>query len=88
MNFIQDIIIRGGENLFPVQIEDAMSAHADILEAAAVAVPDEQYGEVVGAFVVRRQGSKLAEQDVRESVTSVMNPQVSYYNTALIFSIC
>lgn len=72
----QDIIIRGGENLFPVEIENALLSNTDILEAAAVAIPDERYGEVVGTFIVRRSGSKLTEKAVRESVTSVMNPQV------------
>ncbi|OCB89127.1 acetyl-CoA synthetase-like protein [Sanghuangporus baumii] len=47
----KDIIIRGGENLFPVQIENRMTFHPAIREAAAVSVPDRKYGEVVGAWI-------------------------------------
>src|ERR1700761_9069413 len=54
---IKDIIIRGGENLFPVQIENVLTAHPAVLEAAAVSVPDTQYGEVVGAWIVPAPGS-------------------------------
>ncbi|KAF8634847.1 hypothetical protein AX17_004095 [Amanita inopinata Kibby_2008] len=75
---IKDIIIRGGENLFPVQIENALTDHDGILEAAAIAVPDEKYGEVVGAWIVRRPGqagSELTREEVRRAVTDRMNPQ-------------
>ncbi|KAJ2918969.1 hypothetical protein MD484_g1453, partial [Candolleomyces efflorescens] len=48
---VKDIIIRGGENLFPVQIENTLTAHHSIREAAVVAVPDPKYGEVVGAWI-------------------------------------
>ncbi|PFH46339.1 hypothetical protein AMATHDRAFT_77711 [Amanita thiersii Skay4041] len=75
---IKDIIIRGGENLFPVQIENALTTDEGILEAAAVAVPDEKYGEVVGAWIVRRPGaagSALTREEVRQAVTARMNPQ-------------
>ncbi|OSX63486.1 hypothetical protein POSPLADRAFT_1180411 [Postia placenta MAD-698-R-SB12] len=74
---IKDIIIRGGENLFPVQIENVLTAHPAIREAAAVAVPDERYGEVVGAWVVREPTalSTLTREDVRALVADNMNPQ-------------
>ncbi|KAF9482709.1 acetyl-CoA synthetase-like protein [Pholiota conissans] len=72
---IKDLIIRGGENLFPVQIENAMTAHHEIREAAAVAVPDDIYGEVVGAWIVREPHTQITREQVRESVASVMNPQ-------------
>ncbi|KAF8627090.1 hypothetical protein AX15_004549 [Amanita polypyramis BW_CC] len=74
----KDIIIRGGENLFPVQIENALTAEDGILEAAAVAVPDDHFGEVVGAWIVRRPGKKgstLTREDVRRAVSQRMNPQ-------------
>ncbi|KAF8999106.1 acetyl-CoA synthetase-like protein [Cyathus striatus] len=71
----KDIIIRGGENLFPVQIENALTAHPEIREAAAVAVRDSKYGEVVGAWIVRETGSKISREEVRRSVSETMNPQ-------------
>ncbi|GLB39151.1 putative AMP-binding enzyme C-terminal domain [Lyophyllum shimeji] len=72
---IKDIIIRGGENLFPVQIENALTAQESILEAAAVAVPDEKYGEVVGAWIARRPDTSVSREGIREAVAKDMNPQ-------------
>jgi len=77
---IKDIIIRGGENLFPVQIENVLTAEEGVLEAAAVAVPDDKYGEVVGAWIVRRSGNAgdaLTREAVRRAVTERMNPQTA-----------
>ena len=74
---MQDIIIRGGENLFPVQIENVLATHPAISEAASVAVPDPVLGEVVGAWIVREDNAQhFAREDVREFVARGMNPQV------------
>ena len=48
---IKDMIIRGGENIYPREIEDALFAHPAVTEAVVVGVPDETWGEVVSAFV-------------------------------------
>ncbi|KAF8331382.1 acyl-CoA synthetase [Cantharellus anzutake] len=78
---MKDIIIRGGENLFPVQIENVLTAHPAIKEAAAVSVPDQKYGEVVGVWIVREQRSihpatpELTNKDVISIVKQAMNPQ-------------
>ncbi|KII91201.1 hypothetical protein PLICRDRAFT_173092 [Plicaturopsis crispa FD-325 SS-3] len=74
---IKDIIIRGGENLFPVQIEDALTSDAAVLEGAAVAVPDAHYGEVVGAWIVRNPSHSppATKESVRKHVAASMNPQ-------------
>ncbi|KAG6865443.1 hypothetical protein C0991_002519 [Blastosporella zonata] len=71
----KDIIIRGGENLFPVQIENALMAQDEIEEAAVVSVPDEKYGEVVGAWIARRPGTSASRESIRAAVTKSMNPQ-------------
>ncbi|KAJ8517813.1 hypothetical protein ONZ45_g5063 [Pleurotus djamor] len=72
----KDIIIRGGENLFPVQIENTLTENPSIREAAVVSVPDPKYGEVVGAFILREPGHpQLTLNDVRETVAQNMNPQ-------------
>ncbi|KAL5498673.1 hypothetical protein ACEPAH_2028 [Sanghuangporus vaninii] len=73
----KDIIIRGGENLFPVQIENRMTFHPAIREAAAVSVPDRMYGEVVGAWIVREEGTQISREAVRKWVAEGMNPQES-----------
>ena len=54
-----------------------MTALPDVREAAAVAVPDDIYGEVVGAWVVREPHTSLTREQLRESVAAAMNPQVS-----------
>ena len=76
MHGYDEIIIHSPQNLFPVQIEDAMTRHPAILEAAAVAVPDAHFGEVVGAWVVRQPNGIISREDVRRSVSDNMNPQV------------
>ncbi|TDL24641.1 acetyl-CoA synthetase-like protein [Rickenella mellea] len=77
---MKDIVIRGGENLFPVQIENRLTFHPAISEAAVIAVPDPKYGEVVGAWIVRQNSadaaiSPLTREDVRVWVAEGMNPQ-------------
>ncbi|KAL2848890.1 acetyl-CoA synthetase-like protein [Aspergillus pseudoustus] len=66
---IKDIIIRGGENIFPREIEELLMAHPSIVEASVVGVKDEKYGEVVGCFLKRAErASKLEDQAVRSHV--------------------
>lgn len=73
---VKDLIIRGGENLFPVQIENILTEHPAIREAAVIAVPDPKYGETVGAWIVREPGAPvLSRKEVRELVRKNMNPQ-------------
>ncbi|KAF7972146.1 hypothetical protein HWV62_18788 [Athelia sp. TMB] len=59
-------------------LKNAMTRHQGILEAAAIAVPDEHYGEVVGAWIVRRDSGDVAaitKDEVRSFVSREMNPQ-------------
>ena len=53
---IKDLIIRGGENIHPLEVENCLLAHPAVKEVSVVGVPDEKYGEVVGAFVVLSLG--------------------------------
>lgn len=59
-----DMIISGGENIYPAEIEAALYRNAKILEAAAIGVPDDDYGEVVKAVVVLREGKEATEDEV------------------------
>lgn len=62
-----------------MQIENVLTAHPGIVEAAAVAVPDARYGELVGAWIVRHPNEhSLSREEVRRTVALNMNPQVSY----------
>ncbi len=59
-----EMIVSGGENVFPAEVEELLAAHPDIVDAAVVGVPDDRYGQVLTAYVVRRRGARLTEDDV------------------------
>ena len=63
-----DMIVSGGENLFPGEVEELLITHEAIAEAAAIGVPDEEFGQRLAAYVVLRDGHTLSEDDVREFV--------------------
>jgi fatty-acyl-CoA synthase len=58
---IKDMVISGGENVYPAEIEGVLHDHADVVEAAVVGVPDERWGEACVAFVVLRGGASTTE---------------------------
>ena len=61
---VDDMIISGGENIYPIEVEDVLLKHADVAEACVVGLPDERLGQVVTAFVVpRRAGLKADDLD-------------------------
>jgi long-chain acyl-CoA synthetase len=59
-----DMIIRGGENIYPREIDEVLYQHPDVAAAAAVGVPDELYGEEVAAVIVLKPGATISQQDV------------------------
>lgn len=59
-----DMVISGGVNIYPREIEDLLHAHPAILDAAVIGVPDPEWGETLRAFVVLRDGHALSEQEV------------------------
>jgi fatty-acyl-CoA synthase len=63
-----EMIISGGENVFPHEIEELLQLHPDVLEVAAVGVPDEKFGQRLKVFVVRREGAELSQEQVVEYV--------------------
>ena len=66
---IKDMIIRGGENIFPVEIEERLVAHPAIIEASVVGLLDERYGEVVACFIRPAEHlSRPGDEEVREWV--------------------
>lgn len=62
----KDMILRGGFNVYPREIEEVMMTHPSISLVAVVGVPDERLGEEVKAFVVRKPGAELTEGDLLE----------------------
>ncbi|MGA5201078.1 acyl-CoA synthetase [Streptomyces variegatus] len=65
---IKDMIISGGENIYPAEIEDQLLAHPDIVECAVIGVPDDKWGEVPRAVVVPREGAELDPDEVLASL--------------------
>jgi fatty-acyl-CoA synthase len=63
---IKDMIIRGGENIYPREIEEFLYTMDGVLDAQVVGIPDHKYGEVVGAFIIRKEGADLTEEDVQD----------------------
>ena len=59
---LKDMIISGGENVYPAEVEDAIYSHPDVAECAVIGVLDERWGEVGRAIVVRRPGAALDDQ--------------------------
>jgi fatty-acyl-CoA synthase len=64
----KDVIIRGGENIYPAEIENVIRTLPGVADAAVVGVPDERYGEVSIAFVRLADGATLAEQELHELI--------------------
>ena len=64
----KDLIIRGGMNVYPREVEEVLYTHPDVLEAAVVGVPDETLGEEIGAAVALRPGSSTTLDEVQEYV--------------------
>lgn len=63
-----DTIIRGGENIAPAEIEVVLLAHADIVEACVVGIPDDEWGQRIVAAVVRRPGGSVESEELRQFV--------------------
>jgi len=63
---LKEMIIRGGENIYPREIEDFLFTHPKIAEVAVFGIPDERYGEEVMAWVQLREGARATEQELRE----------------------
>ena len=59
------MIIRGGENIYPREIEEFLYTHPKILDVQIVGVPDEKYGEQVAAFIRVKEGEQLTPEEVR-----------------------
>lgn len=83
----KEMIISGGENIYPAQVEAAIHEHPGVLACAVIGVPDEVWGESVKAIVVPKPGTSLRESDivdtVRDRLASYMKPKIVEFVTEL-----
>jgi fatty-acyl-CoA synthase len=63
---IKDMVIRGGENVYPREIEEFLYTHPHVADVQVVGVPDERYGEELMAWIVLRSGAECSEEEIRE----------------------
>ncbi|KJF24446.1 AMP-dependent synthetase [Rhodococcus sp. AD45-ID] len=84
---VKDLIIRGGYNVYPGEVEEVLYQHPDIIEAAVIGIPDDYYGEEVAAVVAVRSGSVVDAADVtawaRERLSAYKIPRVVQFIDAL-----
>ena len=72
---IKDMIIRGGENVYPREIEEFLYTHPEVVDAQVIGVPDVKFGEEIMAWVVRREGSELTV----EELTSYCRGKIAHF---------
>ena len=72
---LKEVIVRGGENIHPREIEDVLFLHPAVAEAAVIGVPDERWGEQVVAFVRCHAGALTTDDELRAHVRSMLAPQ-------------
>jgi long-chain acyl-CoA synthetase len=70
----KDLIIRGGYNIYPREIEEVLYTHQDVSEAAVIGVPHADLGEEVAAVVVLRPGAKTTDEELRQYVKEKVAP--------------
>jgi fatty-acyl-CoA synthase len=63
-----EMIVSGGENVFPAEVEDLLAKHANVAEAAVIGVPDEKFGQRLKAYVVKK--GSVSEKDLQDYVKS------------------
>jgi acyl-CoA synthetase (AMP-forming)/AMP-acid ligase II len=68
----KDMIISGGENIYSVQVEEAVNAHPSVLECAVIGVPDDEWGESVKAFVVLKPDTTATEAEIIETARNLL----------------
>jgi fatty-acyl-CoA synthase len=63
---LKDMIIRGGENIYPREIEEFLYTHPKVLDVQVIGVPDETYGEQVMAWIIPKEGESITIEEVRD----------------------
>jgi len=87
---LDDVIVRGAENLSPGEIEDALIEHPSVAEAAVVGIPDQEWGEAVAAAVVLKDQADVTEEElqafVRDRLRSTKTPQFIQFRSDMPYN--
>jgi acyl-CoA synthetase (AMP-forming)/AMP-acid ligase II len=67
---VKDMIVSGGENVYPAEVESALFAHPDVLDVAVIGVPDERWGEAVKAVLVLKEGARVSDRELIDDCRS------------------
>ena len=62
----KDVIISGGENIYPVQVEDFLHTYKAVKDVAVIGLPDKRLGEIAAAIIEPKQGYNCSEKEIRE----------------------
>jgi acyl-CoA synthetase (AMP-forming)/AMP-acid ligase II len=68
----KDLIIVGGENIYPIEVEDAIHNHPKVYDVAVIGIPDKRLGEVIGAVIDVKQGESLAEEEIMAFIDRIL----------------
>ncbi len=77
---IKDLVIRGGENVYPREVEEFLYSHPQVADVQVIGVPDERYGEELMAWVIARDGASL---DARRGPRVLSRPDLALQDPAL-----
>ena len=69
---LKDMIIRGGENIYPKEIEEFIYTHPKVSDVQVIGVPDEQYGEEIAACIILKDGETMTESEMKQYVRDNM----------------
>ena len=69
---LKDMIIRGGENIYPKEIEEFIYTHDKVKDVQVIGVPDEQYGEEIAAWIVVKDGETITEAEMKQYIMDHM----------------
>ena len=69
---LKDMIIRGGENIYPKEIEEFIYTHPKVKDVQVIGVPDEQYGEEIMACIILKDGETLTDKEMKDYIMSHM----------------
>jgi fatty-acyl-CoA synthase len=80
----KDMVIRGGENIYPREVEEFLYTHPDVVDVQVIGVPDSKYGEELCAWVRLREGASLSAEELREWCTG----KLAHYKVPRYLRVC